>query len=96
MASEKVVERYLCKCVKEKKGQAYKFVSPNRINVPDRIILLPLPKYLQKEVAKYFMFIECKSSDGPLREGQKREHKRIRKLGYRVEVFNSKEQSDGI
>ena len=34
--SEKVLERKLCKRVKELGGNAYKFVSPNQRGVPDR------------------------------------------------------------
>lgn len=39
--SEKVLERKLCKRVKELGGHAYKFVSPNQRGVPDRLCILP-------------------------------------------------------
>ncbi len=39
--SEKVLERKLCKRVKELGGHAYKFVSPNQRGVPDRLCVLP-------------------------------------------------------
>ena len=39
--SEKVLERKLCKAVKDLGGHAYKFVSPNQRGVPDRVCVLP-------------------------------------------------------
>lgn len=40
--TEKDVERYLCKRVKELGGKAYKFVSPGNAGVPDRVIIIPV------------------------------------------------------
>lgn len=40
--TEKDVERYLCKRVKEMGGKAYKFVSPGNAGVPDRVITIPV------------------------------------------------------
>ena len=39
--SEKVLERKLCKAVREAGGIAYKFVSPNQRGVPDRMCVFP-------------------------------------------------------
>ena len=39
--TEKQVERNFVKAVKEAGGLAMKFVSPGRVGVPDRIVLLP-------------------------------------------------------
>lgn len=41
---EKKVEEHLCKRVKEAGGIAYKFTSPQRRSVPDRLVLLDLAK----------------------------------------------------
>ena len=39
--TEKDVEQYLCKRVKEMGGKAYKFVSPGNAGVPDRLVVVP-------------------------------------------------------
>jgi Holliday junction resolvase len=39
--SEKVLERKLCKEIRNLGGHAYKFVSPNQRGVPDRLCILP-------------------------------------------------------
>ena len=39
--NEKVLERKLCKAIKDMGGRAYKFVSPNQRGVPDRLCILP-------------------------------------------------------
>lgn len=39
--SEKILERKLCKEIKNLGGHAYKFVSPNQRGVPDRLCILP-------------------------------------------------------
>ena len=41
---EKKVEEHLCKRVKEAGGIAYKFTSPQRRSVPDRLVLLDVVK----------------------------------------------------
>lgn len=41
---EKKVEEHLCKKVKEAGGIAYKFTSPQRRSVPDRLVLLDVAK----------------------------------------------------
>lgn len=41
---EKKVEEHLCKRVKELGGIAYKFTSPQRRSVPDRLVLLDVAK----------------------------------------------------
>ena len=39
--SEKEIENYLVRKIKNKKGIAYKFTSPGNSGVPDRLCLLP-------------------------------------------------------
>lgn len=39
--SEKQIETYLCKKIKALGGEAYKFVSPARRAVPDRLCIIP-------------------------------------------------------
>ena len=51
--NEKVLERKLCKAIKDMGGRAYKFVSPNQRGVPDRLCILP------KEIS---FFVELKTT----------------------------------
>lgn len=81
---ESSVEKALIRRVKEQGGIAYKFVSPNCIGVPDRLVLLPLPNALRKALAPYMFFAECKAPGKKAKKAQVKEHKRIRDLGYTV------------
>lgn len=85
---ESKVENSLVRCIEDKGGIAYKFVSPNRNGVPDRLILLPLPKHLRDEVSRYLFFVECKAPGKKPRTSQVREIKKIRELGYSVTVLD--------
>jgi len=73
---EKKVEAFLVKEVKKLGGVAYKFTSPNRRSVPDRLVVLPglKPK-----------FVELKATGEVPTPGQEREIKRLRDL--KQEVF---------
>lgn len=77
---EKDIELNLIKKVKQVGGIAYKFVSPGRIGVPDRIVLLPNGEVI---------FVECKAPGQKPRSSQLREHERIRALGRRVVIIDS-------
>lgn len=69
---EKEVEKYLRDQVKERGGIAYKFVSPGRRSVPDRIVVLPdVPTF----------FVEAKAPGEVLTDAQGREHERIKAAG---------------
>ncbi|WP_407575376.1 PDDEXK family nuclease [Raoultella terrigena] len=63
-------------------GIAYKFVSPGRRSVPDRIVLLPGGR---------IVFVECKSPGKTPRADQLREHERLRALGFNVVVLDNKD-----
>lgn len=82
--NEKELERKLVAAVKAKGGFAYKFISPGRVGVPDRVIVLPGGRV---------MFAEVKSPTGKgrLSERQKREIAALQALGVRVEVVDSLE-----
>ena len=82
---ESSIENYFCKQVRQLGGQAYKFTSPNRRAVPDRLIVLPY-------VAP--MFVECKAPGKTLTPAQVRECDSLKKLGQSVFVISSKEQAD--
>lgn len=76
---ERDIEDYLVKRVKAMGGIAYKFTSPQRVNVPDRIVVLPAR----------LVFVELKAPGVRPNEGQLREHSRLRDLGQSVVVIDS-------
>jgi hypothetical protein len=78
---ESVIEANLVKQVKAAGGTAYKFTSPGRRGVPDRLVLLPGGRTV---------FVECKAPGGIPRPDQQREHNRLRALGFSVVVLDSK------
>jgi hypothetical protein len=83
---ESKIEEHLRKKVKDVlQGIAYKFTSPSRRSVPDRLCLLPGGKAI---------FVELKAPGKKPTEGQLREHKRLRALGFQVDVIDSKEGVD--
>ncbi|MFT4465944.1 MAG: VRR-NUC domain-containing protein [Sodalis sp. (in: enterobacteria)] len=78
---EKAIEQQLIRAVKATGGIAYKFVSPRRLGVPDRLVVLPGGRLL---------FVECKVPGQKARPSQRREHDRLRALGCEVIVLNDK------
>ncbi|EMU80080.1 VRR-NUC domain protein [Escherichia coli MP021017.5] len=78
---ESLIEKHLVAEVKKAGGGAFKFISPGRRSVPDRIVLLPGGR---------IVFVECKAPGKPPRAGQLREHGRLRALGFTVVVLDSK------
>lgn len=79
---ERDVEAWLVAETKKRGGTAYKFTSPQRRSVPDRLVLLP---------GGEIFFVETKAPGKKPTEGQVREHDRLRALGFRVYVMDSKE-----
>lgn len=79
---ESTVENNLVKKVKAAGGTAYKFTSPGRKAVPDRLVLLPGGRVV---------FVECKAPGEMPRADQVREHNRLRALGFKVVVLDSKD-----
>lgn len=84
---EDVIERHLVNEVKKAGGIAYKFVSPGRRAVPDRLVLLPGGKVI---------FVECKAPGEKPRPDQLREHARLFALGHQVVVLDGKDLNDLI
>ncbi|EHI8551180.1 VRR-NUC domain-containing protein [Salmonella enterica] len=78
---ESLIEKHLVAEVKKAGGIAYKFVSPGRRSVPDRLVLLPGGR---------LVFVECKAPGKLPRVDQLREHERLRALGFTVVVLDSK------
>jgi hypothetical protein len=77
---ERDVEKNVVKVIEAAGGIAYKFKSPQRRNVPDRMCLLP---------GEVLVFIECKAPGKEPTTAQLREHNRIRDLGFRVLVVDN-------
>jgi hypothetical protein len=89
MTREADIEIHLCDETRSIKGAAYKFVSPGRRGVPDRLLLLKVPPEHQELVARYVRFVELKATNEDATPPQKLEHKRLRALGYTVHVSDS-------
>ncbi len=84
---EKEVEAYLRKVVLRHEGLPYKFTSPGRRSVPDRVPVIPC-------FDPCVQFVEVKAEGKEPTDAQLREHERIRKAGGIVHVVDSNEQID--
>lgn len=80
--SEKVVERKLVELVKINGGMCIKLLCDQLIGLPDRLCLLPNHK---------MAFVETKTTGQKPRRIQAYTHKKLRALGFRVEVIDSVE-----
>lgn len=85
--SEKKTENYLCEQIKKRGGHAYKFTSPQRRSVPDRLCILP---------DNFVFFVECKSEGVPPTDAQQREMGRLREKGVMVFIADTKKVVDSI
>lgn len=79
---EQTIENRLVKEVEKLGGLCWKFISPGVAGVPDRLVLLPNGKLI---------FIELKAPGQKARKLQEYRHKKLRKLGFRVEIIDSLE-----
>lgn len=84
---ESAIEKYLTDEIKKVGGIAYKFTSPTRRNVPDRLCVLP--KGLT-------VFVECKAPGKKPSPGQEREMKRFTDKHHLVFVVDCKESVDKL
>lgn len=78
--SEKLVERTLVELIKQEKGLCIKLSSQHFIGLPDRLCLLP---------NRQIVFVELKTTKQKPRKIQVYVHKKIRELGFRVEVIDT-------
>lgn len=78
------IETYLRDEIEKLGGKAFKFTSPGNNGVPDRIVLL-------NGTVK---FIELKKPGKSLRPLQRVRKKQFEKMGFEVEVIDSKEKVD--
>ena len=85
---EKEIEAYLVRRVQEHGGKCWKWVSPGRAGVPDRIILLP---------GGMVAFAELKAPGQKERPLQVRTQAVLRGLGFRVfSAVDSKEKVEAV
>lgn len=82
---ERDIEAHLVEQCKARGWGCYKFTSPQRRNVPDRIVIVPPAGEPRAQV----IFVECKAPSKRPTAGQLREHERLRALGCRVVVVDS-------
>lgn len=90
MTRETEVEGTLRRRVNDEGGTPYKFTSPGRIGVPDRLCLFPVPKVHRDIVAQYVRFVETKAPGKKPSPHQLREHERLRDMGFQVEVLDNR------
>lgn len=88
--TERDIERYLVDQCRARGWGCYKFTSPGRRSVPDRIVIVPPAG---RPVTQMF-FIELKAPGRPPTASQCREHARLRALGCDVRVIDSFEEID--
>ncbi len=82
---EKDVERRLVRKVKAIDGIAFKFTSPNRRSVPDRLCILKWPN---------IFFVECKAPGKTPTKAQWQEINRLRERGFTVYIIDTYEKVD--
>lgn len=84
---EKEVEQYLVDEVRKAGGKAYKFISPGRAGMPDRIVILP---------GGLIYLVELKAPGGKVRPQQAARFRELEKLGCKVWVLSSRKAVDGF
>lgn len=82
---ESAIERHLVTVVRKLGGESFKFVSPGRRHVSDRIVVLSGGR---------IFFVELKQPGAKPRAGQVRFHGRLSVLGCNSVVLDTKEKID--
>ena len=81
---EKEVEQALIAAVRKRGGLCLKFISPGWSGAPDRLVLFPGGK---------ITFVELKAPGRKPRPLQVRRASQLRKLGFQVDIIDSKEKA---
>jgi hypothetical protein len=92
---ESTIERYLVRRVKALGGEVRKVKWIGRRGAPDRIVMLPDPGPGNGTFNNAW-WVELKAPGVEPESHQKREHKRMRKMGQRVVVIDSIEGVDAL
>jgi len=87
MTLEKQIEAAVCKYAREKGFEAYKFSSPARVGVPDRMFMAPFMR---------LFFIEFKRPGERPTKIQKYWLERLNWLGFRAVVVRSLAEFDRV
>lgn len=87
---EKQIEARIVKRAREHGGTAYKFTSPGRRAVPDRLLVVPCFMFGMQP------FVEAKRPGEKPTPSQEREHKKIRAAGGTVFVVDTYEKIDTL
>lgn len=85
---EKDIEASHVADTKSNGGIEYKFTSPARRSVPDRLRLMPIAPEHREIVARYVRFREYKKTGEKATPSQQREHDYLRSLGFTVDVVD--------
>ncbi len=85
--SEKAIEAYLVRRVKELGGVCLKYSNPNLVGYPDRVALFP---------AGVAVWIELKSSGKQPTKIQRARIAHLKNLGHTVAVIDSKPGVDAV
>ena len=95
---ESDVEAYLNKRVLELGGEVRKVRWVDRRGAPDRLVMLPevASNGPAGTIPSERFLVELKAPGEKARPEQKREHLRLRKYGWRVEVVDSTEEVERI
>lgn len=81
---EKSIENYLSRKVRQAGGLCWKFASPGRSGVPDRLVLFK----------GFAVFVELKRPGQKPRELQQIRMNELRDVGAWVEVISNKDEAD--
>lgn len=84
---EKTIEKKVCDYAKSLGFITYKFTSPARASVPDRLLITPTGR---------MFFIEFKAAGKKPTPGQNREIQRIRQKGATVFIVDSVDEGISI
>jgi hypothetical protein len=85
---ERDVEAYLGRRVKQMGGKCDKFIPDQNNGMPDRIVMLPGGVLIWVELKR------CEDEDA--RKLQRMQHRKLRRLGQRVEVVRTKAEVDEL
>lgn len=88
MQLERDVESYLTRSVERLGGRCEKFIPDLSNGMPDRIVMLP---------GGVLIWVELKNgTEEEARKLQQMQHRKLRRLGQRVEVVQTKEAVDAL
>ena len=88
---ERDIESYLVKRAKALGGEVRKVKWIGRRGAPDRLLMLPSALMLRTGLSST-VWVELKAPGEKAKPHQIREHKRMRRMGQRVEVIDSIEK----